>query len=172
MTSENQSNNTEESSVELTKTDERPVIDGHKLTLKQELFCRLYATDARFFGNATQAYIEAYDKDMSMPGAYQTAKVVASENLAKPYLVKYINSLLEDIGFTDVEVDKQLAFLIAQHSNYPAKIAAIKEYNALKKRVGTGAFGGQVNIINLILQKWGLTDVGQNPGDETRVSEG
>jgi hypothetical protein len=106
-----------------------------KLTLKQERFCKLYAKDARFFGNGTQAYIEAYKVDLSMPGAYQVAAQSAAENLKKPYLVDYINSLLDDLGFTDIAVDKQLAFLINQHGNYQAKIAAIKEYNALKKRI-------------------------------------
>lgn len=106
-----------------------------KLTLKQEKFCVLYATDHSFFGNATQAYIKAYNIDVSVPGQYSVAAQSANDNLKKPHIYKRINQLLEDIGFSDAEVDKQLAFLIAQHGDLRTKVAAIKEYNALKSRI-------------------------------------
>lgn len=129
-----------------------------KLTLKQEKFCQLYATDAAFFGNATQAYIKAYGIDTSQLGQYDIAKRCAADNLAKPHLFRRINQLLEDIGFSDVEADKQLAFVMNQHVDFKAKMSAIKEYNSLKKRT-------QGTIINngiaLILEKYGLTDAGQ-----------
>lgn len=141
-----------------------------KLTVKQELFCQLYATDAKFFGNGVQAYIKAYKVDLAVPGAYQVAAQGANENLKKPYISNRINQLLEDIGFSDVEVDKQLAFVIMQHGDLRAKVAGIKEYNALKKRTAQG-LPGQLNIINLILQKWGLDNVGEDPGDALRISE-
>lgn len=141
-----------------------------KLTAKQELFCQLYATDAKFFGNATQAYIKAYNVDLSGLGAYAAARASASENLTKPNISKRINQLLEDIGFSDVEVDKQLAFVIMQHGDLKAKMAGIKEYNALKKRTASGA-PGQLNIIALILQKWGLENVGEDSGDALGIPE-
>lgn len=106
-----------------------------KLTPKQERFCILYASDVKFFGNGTQAYIEAYQVDISVFGAYVMARSAASENLTKPHIMRRINELLHDIGFDDVSVDKQLAFVVMQHGDLKAKIAAIKEYNSLKKRV-------------------------------------
>lgn len=53
-----------------------------KLTPKQKLFCELYALG----GNATQAALEA---GYSM----STAKEIGSENLTKPHLSEYIESL-------------------------------------------------------------------------------
>lgn len=104
------------------------------LTLQQETFCQLFASDREFFGNGTQSYIEAYDVDLSKKGAYLNAKAAAHENLTKPYLLKRINELLELRGLNDTFVDKQLELVITQNAEFPSKIAAIKEYNKLKKR--------------------------------------
>lgn len=55
-----------------------------KMTPKQKRFCDEYLTDL----NATQAAIRAgYSK--------KTAKNIASENLAKPYIQKYIKERIE-----------------------------------------------------------------------------
>lgn len=139
-----------------------------KLTLKQETFCRLYATDAKFFGNATQAYIKAYAVNTDIPGAYTTARAAAHENLTKPHICERINQLLEDIGFTDTEVDKQLAFVIMQHGDLKAKMAGIKEYNQLKKRTSAGIVN---NGIIAILGKYGLQDAGQAASTAPRLPE-
>jgi hypothetical protein len=42
---------------------------------------------------------------------------------------------LELQGLNDSYVDKQLELLITQNADFKAKIAAIREYNALKKRI-------------------------------------
>lgn len=57
-----------------------------KMTLKQQRFADEYIIT----GNATQAAIKAgYSK--------KTAKVIANENLTKPYIKKYIDERLEQI---------------------------------------------------------------------------
>lgn len=57
-----------------------------KLTLKQQKFADNYIKS----GNATQSAIDAgYSK--------KTAKVIATENLTKPYLKSYIDSKLAEI---------------------------------------------------------------------------
>lgn len=106
-----------------------------KLSLKQELFCKLYATDREFFGNGVQAYIEAYNPSRKKPNWYKTAKANASENLTKPNLCKRINELLETDGLNNEFVDKQLLAMITQHADFSAKIKAIQEYNKLKGRI-------------------------------------
>ena len=106
-----------------------------KLNPKQERFCQLYATDVEFFGNGVQAYIEAYDPDKSKPYWYKTACASASQLLSNIKVCNRINEILEDTGFNDVAIDKQLAFLITQHTDYKSKLGAIKEYNSLKKRI-------------------------------------
>jgi hypothetical protein len=109
--------------------------EGEKLTLQQELFCKLYASDREFFGNGVQSYIEAYGIDTSKPGAYNVAKAGAYENLTKPYLLKRIDELLELQSLNDQAVDKELAFVIMQKADLSAKTAAIREYNKLRARI-------------------------------------
>ena len=105
------------------------------LTLKQELFCTLFASDREFFGNGVQSYIEAYDIDINKRGKYEAALVSAHDLLIKPNIIARINEILEVAHLNDASVDKQLAFVIAQHAEFPSKVAAIKEYNKLRGRI-------------------------------------
>lgn len=109
------------------------------LNLQQEEFCKLYtnseAVDREIFGNGTQCYIEAYNVDLTKKGAYDWARVCASKLLTKANVIVRINELLEEGGFNDQNVDRQHLFLINQHADLKTKMAAIKEYNAVKKRV-------------------------------------
>ena len=106
-----------------------------KLNPKQELFCQLYASEAEFFGNGVQAYIEAYDPETSKPNWYKSAQASASRLLSNVIICDRINHLLESKGLNDQNVDKQLLFLINQHADFKSKAAAIKEYNKLKARI-------------------------------------
>jgi len=108
-----------------------------KLNPRQERFCQLYASDEEFFGNGVQSYIEAYNPKR-VGNWYNTAKASAWENLTKPDILLRINELLELRGLNDPFVDKQLELLITQNADFRAKIAAIKEYNQLKKRIKLG----------------------------------
>lgn len=105
-----------------------------ELTAQQELFCVLYASDRDFFGNGVQAYIEAYDIDVSEAGQYNVAKSGAHENLTKAYILKRINELL-DLTLNDTFVDKQLALVITQNADLPSKVRAMSEYNKLRGRI-------------------------------------
>ena len=104
-------------------------------TEKQKLFCEFYASSKEFFANGTQAYIEAYDIDLSKANAYKGATASAARMLANVSILAYIDSLLELRGLNDPFVDKQLEFLITQNADFKSKLGAIKEYNALKTRI-------------------------------------
>lgn len=104
-----------------------------KLNLKQSKFCELYSSSEEFFGNGVQSYIEAYDPKR-VGNWYNSAKASAYDNLTKPYLLAYIDYLLELRGLNNPFVDKQLEFLITQNADFRSKLGAIKEYNTLKKR--------------------------------------
>ncbi len=106
-----------------------------KLNEKQELFCKLYASDREFYGNGTQSYIEAYEPDTSKPNWYKGAQASASRLLTNVIVLKRINELLEAGGLNDAFVDKQLEFLITQNADFSSKVAAIREYNKLKTRI-------------------------------------
>ncbi len=107
-----------------------------KVTPKQEKFCQLYAGEEEFFGNGVQSYIEAgYDIDMTKPNWYKTACVAASQLLSNVKVLKRIDEILEEQGFNDQFIDKQLKFLATQHVDFKAKLGAVKEYNKLKQRI-------------------------------------
>lgn len=106
-----------------------------KLTPKQELFCKLFATNREYFGNGTQAYAKAYNIDLTQRGKQSIAKSNASRLLTYDYISEYINKQLDLGGLNDERVDKELLFLIEQNVNYNVKLGAIKEYNSLRKRI-------------------------------------
>lgn len=112
----------------------------HGLNLQQEEFCKLYVSpDRELFGNGAQCYLAVYGAEYLLknkkPMSYLAAIACASRLLTKVNVIDRINGLLEEGGLTDVNVDKQLLFLINQHSDLKTKIAAIREYNALRNRV-------------------------------------
>lgn len=102
------------------------------LTLQQERFCKLYASDAEFFANGTQSYMEAYGYK---PEQYKVAMAAASRLLRDVNILARINEILELGELNDGFVDKQLNFVITQNSDLSGKVAGIREYNRLKKRV-------------------------------------
>lgn len=105
------------------------------LNPKQEHFCQLFASDQEFFGNGVQSYIKAYSPDQSKKNWYKSACVSASQLLSNIKVFTRINELLEESGFNEVAVDKQLAYLINQHDDKTAKLGAIREFNKLKARI-------------------------------------
>lgn len=106
-----------------------------QLTKKQELFCKLFATEREYFGNGTQAYAKAYNIDLTKRGKQSIAKSNASRLLTYDYITRYIDKLLDLGGLNDNRVDKELLFLIEQNANLHIKLGAIKEYNSLRKRI-------------------------------------
>lgn len=106
-----------------------------RLSPRQEMFCRLYATDQEFFANGVQSYIRAYKPDQSTLRWYDHARVRASAILGEERILNRINELLEIQRLNDPYVDKQLGFLIHQHSDLSVKLGGIREYNRLKSRI-------------------------------------
>lgn len=106
-----------------------------KLSAKQEMFCQLFATKGSLFGNGVQTYLEVYDVDETKPNWYKTACSAASRLLSNVKVYTRINQLLEENWLNDVEVDKQLKYLIEQHSDLWVKMRAIDSYNKLKQRL-------------------------------------
>ena len=107
----------------------------NNLNVKQELFCQLFATEKEFMGNGVQSYIEAYDINTSKPGAYNAARSSAHNLLTNTDICARITELIDENGFNDQNVDKQLLFALTQCADISSKVAAIREYNKLKKRV-------------------------------------
>lgn len=97
------------------------------LTLKQKLFCNYYLEGS---GNATEAVILAgynVNKKNGHPDRI-LAKSIASENLTKPYIQRYIREKLQEIGFNDENVMRQHLGLINQWGDLPAKVRSIDMY--------------------------------------------
>ncbi len=112
----------------------------HGLTMLQELFCQYYVNaDRELFGNGVKCYLETFGEQYELENnkamKYEVACVLASRELSKVNIIKRINDLLQEGGFNDANVDRQHLFLINQHADLKTKMAAIKEYNAVKKRV-------------------------------------
>jgi hypothetical protein len=106
------------------------VILGSQLTPRQELFCRLYATDRDCFGNGAQAYMEAYRGSTT----YASARTSSSAFLTNPNILKRIRELME-LYVNEEVVDRELNFLILQDAEFNTKLGAIKHYNELKQRI-------------------------------------
>lgn len=106
-----------------------------ELNPRQMNFCKLYATETEFFGNGVQSYVEAYSVDTTKPNWYKGACTSASRLLCNVKVMAKINAILVETGLNDAFIDKQLSFLIAQHSDFTNKLGAIKEYNKLKQRI-------------------------------------
>ncbi len=106
----------------------------YSLTFQQKLFAEYFLN---FDGNGTDAIIEAgYNcnyPNSSTPNR-QLAAVMASQNLIKVNISKYIELMFEDVGLNDAIVDKHLLFNVTQFSDLSAKNKAIDMYNKRKGR--------------------------------------
>jgi len=134
----------------MTETKERP------LNPKHELFCQLYVSGEReLFGNGTLCYLEVYgSKDEGgKKMSYMAAAAAASRLLKNVKIINRVNELLETGGFNAENVDKQHLFLINQFSDLKTKMAAIKEFNALKNRISNKlditSDGKQIGVVYL-----------------------
>lgn len=101
------------------------------LTIKQKLFCRHYVET---LGNGTEAVLRAGYKLSKKSGRpdKNLAKSIASENLTKPDILAYINSLIEKAGLNDENVATQHWFLVNQNADLSVKTRAIDMYYKLK----------------------------------------
>jgi len=115
------------------------------LNPRQRLFCELYAGQGDWFGNGTRAYVIAYnlkcpidveyrDLKQTEMTEYNTASAEAARLLRNVKVQKKCNELLDKLVEDEI-VDRELAFTIMQRDELSPKVAAIKEYNAVRKRV-------------------------------------
>lgn len=118
---------------------EKKQIGKRNLNIKQDLFCKVFATDPQIMGNGSQCYLKVYG------GAYESAKVNANKFLSDERITARINEYLSTEGFNDVNVDKQHLFIINQKKDLNVSMKGISEYNKLKKRV--------TNQIELVIPK-------------------
>jgi hypothetical protein len=137
----------EEEEREQDEWDEEIDVIPEGLTRDEERFCRVYVSATEFYGNGTQSYIEAYDvmvvkgtrekleKGKRKKMTIESIRVAASRLLTNDKILTRINELLEDGGFNDEFIDKQLKFLITQSAEPRVKLGAIQEFNKLKQRI-------------------------------------
>lgn len=125
------------------------------LTLKplQELFCQYYAGygERSLMSNGVMSYIAAFEIDtpsgrqlkkwkVGVPAywdytaEYKAAKSAAHLLLTNPHIKARIYILFKTLFSSDV-VDSELLSTIMQSEDKAAKVAAIREFNALKGRI-------------------------------------
>ena len=119
-------------------------IKQKKLNLNQEEFCQLYAGGGQYFGNGVWSYILAYKLDVPVieykilsdgqKKAYDIACAATVQLLRNIKIQKRCNELLDAL-IKDEVVDRELARVIMQNNELPAKVSAIKEYNLLRNRI-------------------------------------
>ena len=111
-------------------------LDGIKYTLtqRQRAFAELFT---KLDGNGVDAIIEAgyqcYYPNSKIPNR-KAAAVIASVNLKKVNVSKYIEKIYEDIGLNNPIVDKHHLFNITQFADLGAKNKAIDMYNRKRSR--------------------------------------
>jgi hypothetical protein len=103
------------------------------LTVQQEQFCQNFVLNEEFLGNGTRAYADAYGFKQE-GNWWKTCAAGASRMLKSVKIANRISEILK-IVMNDAIVDNELGYVIAQKSDLNSKVAAIREYNKLKKRV-------------------------------------
>lgn len=112
--------------VTVTKTPDRAMTNkGHILTRKQEQFCQIYVQSK---GDSYQSVIKAGYNVKDGYNKNTVIRMIAHENLTKPYIIDRINELLNAAGYNDATVKTQHSFLIEQHKDYNAKARGIDMY--------------------------------------------
>lgn len=99
--------------------------NNYKLTEKEKRFCEVYC---HYGVSGIEAVTQAGYKVTSKNTAYS----IASENLRKPKIIAYIDSLYKEYKFTDEDVMREHLYLIKQHQSLSNKARAIDMY--YKKR--------------------------------------
>uniref|UniRef100_A0A6M3ILW4 Putative terminase n=1 Tax=viral metagenome TaxID=1070528 RepID=A0A6M3ILW4_9ZZZZ len=115
-----------------------------KLNPNQKMFCELYAGGGEYFGNAAWSYVLAYKLDIPVISyklltneqrkVYDSACAMAVTLLRNVKVKNFCNDLVDAL-IKDEIVDRELVKVILQMDELSPKVAAIREYNQLKKRV-------------------------------------
>lgn len=127
---------------------------GPKLTYRQELFCRYYTQNEQVCMNGTASYAAAYGFDLDSLSriplygedkktitqesdrarAENHCAVAASRFLRNPKISNRVMELFNEMLRDDV-IDAQLVQIIMYAPKPSDRVAAIREYNALKQRI-------------------------------------
>lgn len=117
----------------------------YTLTLKEKIFSEAYL---EFGGNGVQAVFKAGYKVKNA----LVASAIAYENLRKPNIIAYVDSLLEQYGFNDDNVEKQHLFLLNQFGDLKTKAKAIEMFYRLQgKFKDKDSDGDPRSVFTLIL---------------------
>lgn len=100
-----------------------------KLNQNQIKFCEYYVTE-EFFCNWTKSYMKAYPNSSE-----ETARRNSSDLLTNTDILDYIDSLLQDMGFNDQRVDKELMKMMLQDDDRISKMKAIDLYYKISSRI-------------------------------------
>jgi hypothetical protein len=147
----------EKGTIEVKKKSKIGLTKGQKLSLKEELFCQYYTRSKNLFGNGIRAYNLAYDKRLDEHSKekpvvgknadgtikygrsdYEKMQTLcsteASRHLLKPMVNSRVQFLLNQY-LTEEAVDAELAKVVMQDEELPAKVSAIREFNAVRGRI-------------------------------------
>lgn len=147
------------------KVAKKAIINKKRLSAEQELFCQLYAGNhvKELFGNATRSYMEAYgynsriqsvreqideqyqlkDRGFSAEIKSLESKIKSIEGSARTAgnrmftivsISNRVNEIMDSMIRDDFN-DREMLYTIGQRYDLASKIAAIREYNQLKKRI-------------------------------------
>lgn len=147
------------------KTPKKVSTKEKHLSSEQELFCILYTGhhNRDLFGNATRSYMESYNLnseieelkkeiqelqtfrdtgytvkvktiELRIKSVEASARSCSNRLLTKANIRRRIDELM-DLMVENNFNDRELQFAISQRYDLPSKVAAIREYNALKKRI-------------------------------------
>lgn len=103
--------------------------------LRWEKFCRAYVSSATYC-NGLQSYAKAYNRKLATKSQIDSCKSAAQRLLTNVYIQERINELIDKSGFNDETVDAEHLKLLKQDVDFKTKMAAIKEFNSLRKRTG------------------------------------
>lgn len=109
-------------------------VNENWVTDTQALFCRIYAQDLEYMGNWVYAYSQAYWINIAEKWGYMTAATWASRLLKSDKILSEIRKLM-DLTMNEVMADRELAFLVTQHSDLSVKRAALRDWNELNWRI-------------------------------------
>lgn len=108
--------------------------DESWLTDLQRLFCKIYAQDLEYMGNWVYAYSQAFWISIEEKWWYATCASWAHRLLKQSHVLSEIKKLM-DLTMNEVMADRELAFLVTQHSDLSVKRAALRDWNELNWRI-------------------------------------
>ena len=89
---------------------------------QHERFAFLFGVERETFGNATQSYAVAYDKEIKDKKQYAVCRANGSRLLTDANIMKRIDYFISELVMNDSTVDAELAYVISQKGDLGAKI--------------------------------------------------